>query len=69
MNHPSRQHNHVPHDDPETLEAATIFGHAAHFFNAAADMILKGAPYRDPAGAPCRAGPDESAGAWRWAAV
>lgn len=35
-------------DDPETYEAMTIFGHAAHFFAAAADMLLKGAPYRDP---------------------
>lgn len=35
-------------DDLEAQQAATIFGHAAHYFAEAADMIFKGAPYRDP---------------------
>lgn len=38
----------VTADDLETQQAATIFGLASRYFEAAADMMRKGAPYRDP---------------------
>jgi hypothetical protein len=39
---------HLADEDRETLEAAAIFGQAAHYFATAADMLSKGAPFRDP---------------------
>lgn len=35
-------------EDQETWKAAAIFGHAAHFFAAAADMMSMGTPYHSP---------------------